>query len=465
MFKQVPRAKEYEMSISGEIRRIDGKECTFTMVNEEKNIVLRIDGEEREVNLEWLRLITHFEVDLPSKYFWNVYFEDTFKWQYSNLVNKVMNFIGKRPEYKPGFRYIPNFTRYAVSKEGEVIDTYLNKDVPVNNKTSRLDYLKMYIYNPDKSIKMDVVLHKLVALAWVRNPEPLRYYMCNHKDGNKQNPLYSNLEWTNHKGNNQHAADYGLRLQATPCKIRLVETGEVIEFISVTLACKYMGINRLQVKSFNTKRLGSLFAGKYEIKRLNDVTPWKYESLTEKLPSGRYIVTVIYEDGREEKFYDVRDLRKSLNVKLRTSVSVWVVVDRIRRDNPNLKILVHDTYATAPIQAYEISTGKIYEESSISKLAKLLNINRSSIGVAIKDGETRLLNGYAFRYKTDKKWNTNFSEYVNKPKCILAINVDGKEYELDSIRAASLLTKINRLAIRRSLKGLQINTNWHFKYI
>lgn len=53
-------------------------------------------------------------------------------------------------------------------------------------------------------------VHRLVATAFVRNPDPERLTQVNHKDGDKSNNASSNLEWVDPKGNMVHASSKGL---------------------------------------------------------------------------------------------------------------------------------------------------------------------------------------------------------------------------------------------------------------
>ncbi|MDP4224837.1 MAG: HNH endonuclease [Bacteroidota bacterium] len=50
-------------------------------------------------------------------------------------------------------------------------------------------------------------IHRLVAETYIPNPNNLPE--VNHKDGNKDNNHISNLEWTNHKDNINHARENG----------------------------------------------------------------------------------------------------------------------------------------------------------------------------------------------------------------------------------------------------------------
>ena len=54
-------------------------------------------------------------------------------------------------------------------------------------------------YCGKKKIYRSLQVHILVALAWVPNPE--NKPEVNHKDFNRQNPVYSNLEWVTHEEN------------------------------------------------------------------------------------------------------------------------------------------------------------------------------------------------------------------------------------------------------------------------
>ncbi len=53
-------------------------------------------------------------------------------------------------------------------------------------------------------------IHRLVAEAFISNPN--NKLEVNHKDGNKHNNLFSNLEWVTSSENNKHAYDTGLKV-------------------------------------------------------------------------------------------------------------------------------------------------------------------------------------------------------------------------------------------------------------
>lgn len=105
---------------------------------------------------------------------------------------------------------------YQVSNFGRVrsLDRYVNCGIRNNNKVLKKgkiikqsisnNYLRVGLCN-GKAQKSKLV-HRLVAKAFIPNPN--NYLCINHKDENKLNNCWNNLEWCTNKYNNT----YGTRL-------------------------------------------------------------------------------------------------------------------------------------------------------------------------------------------------------------------------------------------------------------
>jgi hypothetical protein len=88
---------------------------------------------------------------------------------------------------------------YGVSNFGRFKN---NKNDIITNHKSSSGYKRLSIN------KKTYLLHRLVALTFLENPENKEF--VNHKDGNKLNNLLENLEWATCLENNMHKIDNGL---------------------------------------------------------------------------------------------------------------------------------------------------------------------------------------------------------------------------------------------------------------
>lgn len=88
--------------------------------------------------------------------------------------------------------------KYQVSSWGRVRN---KSGIIVHATLNKKGYLRVWLYKKGKYLKPRV--HRLVATAFIPNPYNLP--QVNHKDGNKQNNSYTNLEWVTNRQNQEHA--------------------------------------------------------------------------------------------------------------------------------------------------------------------------------------------------------------------------------------------------------------------
>ena len=95
---------------------------------------------------------------------------------------------------------------YFVTKNGEVFKVDVR-----NGKTSECyyhiahGYKRIRVTDIDTNTRRYLRVSRLVAIYFVENPNPEKYDIVNHKDGNKLNNNYENLEWCDISKNTQHA--------------------------------------------------------------------------------------------------------------------------------------------------------------------------------------------------------------------------------------------------------------------
>lgn len=110
--------------------------------------------------------------------------------------------------------------RYQVSREGVVYSVPKVVKVGTSGGTcirgghplkpsiaKRAGHLRVWLADGSGN-KQPKLVHRLVAEAWIPNPDNLP--VVNHIDGNGSNPCADNLEWTTASGNCSHAVQAGL---------------------------------------------------------------------------------------------------------------------------------------------------------------------------------------------------------------------------------------------------------------
>lgn len=105
-----------------------------------------------------------------------------------------------------------SFKRYP---NGRALSPYIDKD----------GYVCVSIRINCKSVGQKI--HRLVAIAYLENPN--HYEQVNHKDGNKQNNHYTNLEWVSNIDNQRHAWQTGLK----EIKLSINQVKEIRELLKI----------------------------------------------------------------------------------------------------------------------------------------------------------------------------------------------------------------------------------------
>lgn len=135
---------------------------------------------------------------------------------------------------------------YQVSNLGNIKSlNYKNKNIEhlLSQGINQFGYKFVVLYKDNKQKNFRV--HRLVASAFIPNPN--NYKIVNHKDGDKQNNSYDNLEWCTYSENLIHAYHTGLMKPhfinngKNKKKVKCIETGVIYE--SVIEASKNTGFH------------------------------------------------------------------------------------------------------------------------------------------------------------------------------------------------------------------------------
>ena len=150
---------------------------------------------------------------------------------------------------------IENHPNYSVTKKGDVYSHKRNKFLKQWNRGK--GYLAVEIDYKTHSV------HRLVAMTFIPNPKSKKE--VNHIDGDKRNNCVSNLEWSTHKENMNHAR-----------KNNLIRMGEN-HSLSTLNELKVRIIRRCAEIGLTHKYIASIFeVNKATVTRIVNRKRWKH---------------------------------------------------------------------------------------------------------------------------------------------------------------------------------------------
>ena len=95
---------------------------------------------------------------------------------------------------------------YTANYQGQPIQKKCGERIRKTTTVHGYPHVRLYKHCKGMNFK----IHRLIAIAFIPNPDPTKYTNINHKDGNKLNNSIDNLEWSNDQLNIRHGYETGL---------------------------------------------------------------------------------------------------------------------------------------------------------------------------------------------------------------------------------------------------------------
>lgn len=194
---------------------------------------------------------------------------------------------------------LPN---YSITKNGQVFSHFTNKWIAQNKDYK--GYIVLSLSLPDgRSVPQK--LHRLLAMMFI--PNPFNKEQVNHKNGIKDDPTLSNLEWVDHLENGMHAVHSGLYPQnqineeLAHLACQLLEKGWKVKAVAQRLNVPYGTIS-----SITLRKSWCHVSSKYDIPPINLKGP----ELTEtKVILAEYLMEIGISVPGTAKFLRVSESR------------------------------------------------------------------------------------------------------------------------------------------------------------
>lgn len=153
---------------------------------------------------------------------------------------------------------IPQYPKYEISEDGKIVRN--TKTGKILNQSGANGYLAVtLLLDEGQYVLKRIGVHRLVGFTYLATP-PIEKIWINHKDGNRSNNHYINLEWTTISENIQHSFDVLNRKRYKGAEHWLY--GKKLGIVTrATMSAKKKGENHPKFKGWYTigaKRYASL---------------------------------------------------------------------------------------------------------------------------------------------------------------------------------------------------------------
>lgn len=161
------------------------------------------------------------------------------------------------------WKQIEGYENYFVSNTGLVINTKSGRLLKPKNTYDGYCEIRLY---KDKDNSKCVRVHRLVALAFVPNPDDLE--TIDHINGNKKDNRAENLRWLSRYDNlkrfwDEQATEEQKTRLANRKPVKCLENGVVYD--SIKQAAEELGLNRASLVAALTKKTNKLHGYHFEL--------------------------------------------------------------------------------------------------------------------------------------------------------------------------------------------------------
>ena len=387
--------------------------------------------------LIWFKHLTMLGLVLPEQFKYeivNIEFKDYKPFGVSKDYN-MMPVFKESVVYNidnTDYRLIARYPMYAISCDGSVYNLKYNM-IMRDYYSSVFKYRVISLPDTYRGKNASLLIHKLVAMAWCNNKDYCKYNIVDHKDDNKLNNHYTNLNWTNNSGNQAKLTHGNYK---TNILVRNIKTNQVNKFSSLTSAAEFIGRSRINTKHtpLTMGRIWSGTNGEYEIQYEAGFKAWTKDMV--RVDDKR--IEVI--DGDEKMvFRTMSEIKQHYNLPKRIC-SFKKVISRLKQRNKDITINVRiGSRDPRNLEAKNIVTGQIVTRPNLRELSIATGVPKSTIHKFINMNiDNRLINNWLIRTRTNLPWAdelNNIESNKNDSKKVRA-KTDNEEIVFKSLNQA-----------------------------
>lgn len=443
MKKLIPGSNNVYITENGIFLNRDGSQCNVIRPQQDY-VIISLYGKQHTLYIPWL-----IDLAMTESNFRNAVKNIEFVKYRLSSHHPICTFTKFRTPvwYDETHRIVPGYSTVAVDKNGHCISSKTGNPYSIQNG----QYLRINTYDPIRNKYRSIILHLLVALAWVDNDNPEEKVVVDHIDGNKHHNFYTNLEWVTQQENIKRATRIGLNPASKKCKIRNVYTHKEYTFSSIQEMLEFLEIPVL-ASLVNSKphRLHGKDKN-YEVRIEPDDRPWYYKDKFKRTNNrprvSRFIINVDEcSNGNIKSFHGTFSLSKYYKIWSNVAKKVNEITDIIKSKYPSSTIEIIDTFNNPSIEIKDLNTGDIKIFDNTRDAAAYTGRAQSSLLNILKnpDCDKNKYSNYVIRYKSDKPW-------IKESELIDAHKYKNIEYEVEHKSTGEIKTYPSLRAVASDL--------------
>lgn len=446
-------------------------------------IEIDVYGVSNKITLDMLMFIAKNKIFIDHDVFYgklDLLYKISLTKRYLGKESRVDLLLFKKPfiitHNKIVYKVTSTNTRYALSSKGDILDLITYKNIYPNSAKIADKYSVVNLFNYD-GMKTTRLIHRLMGFSWLDNDDWENKTIINHIDGDKSNYNETNLEWCNYKHNNQHAASTGLKSDTKPIKIRNVDTGEILDFPSITLAVQYMKRSRINIQHTNPVGNGKILVtpkGRFELKYKHDNSRWVSEREPYSIitPTQR-IRFKIYMDGSSDVIIcnNSKDLADFIDKYMPNKISLPndEFSNNISKFQRNYKNIISEVEHIHPsVTEYICYNTETKEEIIASTRREIMDItggSKSTIQKSIITDGKYAINDIWYAKANDGKPFAEPIDVVNKGISIQVVDPLGNSVIYTSLRSASQYFGVDKTSLKWAIETRGTLNNHNVSYV
>jgi len=340
------------------------------------------------------------------------------------------------------FRVVPAYPSVAVSNDGIVISCGTNKLVAVSRLSN---YNRVMILTPLSGKRATILVHRLVALAWVKNIDFITYNVVDHIDGNKLNNISSNLRWLSNSQNTAMASNKS----DSPWVIKDLKTGGLTNFHSLSALEAYTGYDRRGITASKCPMYLKSSRGEWILDTTAKFTNFGNNPKTAITGLVHKSVYNLYIDGVFTKAYSgIMEALNDHGRRGRLSVKDTTTYIKNYYHKVGKKAVFKDMVRKEPPFSYmarNTVTGDVVCSETIVGLAKKTGCKKSTVTSRFNHKIGQAIGGWLFKKSTDESYTIRI---IPKQITVTLVKNDD-EQTFNSLRQASEYLGVDKITLGR----------------